>query len=185
MAYSPTNAAREVVKQIATSLASIGPAYQNLLNAVNSTPPPGFNIAGAEAPIDGWLKPAVQGQATTFQLGAEDITGDGSWHTVASSAWTITPYCPRDMTLVASICGRQNAAVPLPLRVRFDGNVVATATLSFPTTTVMSIPLSGVVAAAWVTYPLATQTIDFQVKPDGAVHYLAAAADCAVSYALF
>lgn len=205
MSYNPSNAATEIVKQIATQLDSNGTPI--LLGIVNndSTPPTGsgltqaqwdalklvFNLKNAQAPVDGWLKPATEGQATvlSFNAAPQSIPGNSSYTTLTASAWSPTLYAPRAHVLAMSLSG-WNSGTPggrAFYQTRFDGNVIATNAVFFfnQTSVHHALPtLFGIIPASQTPYPLAAKQIDVQVSTDTNCTFQVDTNDV-VSYAIF
>lgn len=175
-----SNASNEIIKQIAIALNGAG--YPNLLAAYNGFPPIGFDINAGRAPIDGWLRPATEPLATSFQLGTATYTGGGGWQQVASSIWTPTPYCPRPMLLSAALSGFwSTVGIQFDYRVKFGGTAVASGTFGPNGLAFTSLPpLMAVVTPA---YPLVPTQIAFEVNPDTGLNFITTGA-CVASYSL-
>lgn len=206
MSYSPTNAAIEIVKQIATSLSTnsaAGNATDILLGIINNDVPPptnsglnqtqwdalklSFNLKNSQAAVDGWLRPSCEGQAISAQPPTTTYTGGLGWQSVTGSGATLvfTPYSPRPLTVIASLSGIGSGAGNMPYRVVLVGSgttVVASGTCVVSASSVIALPpLMGVVTPD---YPLVSQTLRFEVNPTG-FNFVTSNTNGPISFAIF
>jgi hypothetical protein len=156
VSFAPSNAAQSLLSAIAASLASAGfPALQN------GTAP----STSALAQLDGWISQIVTPQATVIVPSAQTVPPGGIWTTIAS--WSVTPLCPRDHLVLATLTGMVDTVTSsIGYRVRYDGNVLASASLVFRTANAThTFPsLFAVLPASRIPFPLAAKTLDVQVQ---------------------